>query len=411
MRDPTVEGELKKQRRRSSQENGAWLAQCIHGDGKDSKPLPVLHNALIGLRAVWPDALAYDEMLCAPMLMRSLTGENDFEPRPLTDVDVSILQENLQQRGLKRIGKDTMHQAVDERAHERKFHPVRDYLDGIEWDGSERLSTLFCTYFGAERTTYVEAVSRMFLIALAARIYKPGCKADYMPVIEGPQGELKSTACEVLAGRWFSDNLPDISVGKDASQHLRGKWLIEVAELHAISKAEASLLKSFITRRYERYRPSYGRNEVIEPRQCIFIGTTNKETYLRDETGNRRYWPIKAGKIDIEALVRDRDQLLAEAVDRYRHGEQWWPDKNFEREHMMPEQEARYDGDAWEDDIRKHLALHPRVTIGQVAKQALDIETPRIGTHDQRRIAAVLTNLGWTRERKDWEGKRWWSKT
>jgi predicted P-loop ATPase len=109
-------------------------------------------------------------------------------------------------------------------------------------------------------------------------------------------------------------------------------------------------------------------------------------------------------------LARDRDQLFAEAVERYRHNEQWWPDKNFEREHMQPEQEARYEADAWEEDIRKYLDLNPRVTINQVAKLALYIETPKIGTADQRRIAAALTNLGLTRERKDREGKRWWSK-
>jgi predicted P-loop ATPase len=415
MRDDVVDDLLEKLRRKGGAAGGPrdeWLEQCIRGDGKGAKPLPVLANALIGLRAVWPDALAYDEMLCAPMLMQSLTGENDFEPRPLTDVDVGIMQEELQQRGLKRIGKDTMHQAVDVRAHERRFHPVRDYLDGLEWDGTEQLSTLFSAYFGAERTPYVEAVSRLALIAMVARIYQPGCKADYMPVIEGPQGALKSTACAVLAGRWFSDNLPDISMGKEASQHLRGKWLIEVAELSAISRAEASLLKSFVTRTHERYRPSYGRKEVIEPRQCIFVGTTNKDTYLRDETGGRRYLPIKAGKIDVAALELDRDQLFAEAVDRYRHGEQWWPDKEFEREHMMPEQEARYEPDAWEENIRDYLELHPRVTVGQVARQALDIETPRIGKHEQNRISAVLTNLGWTREpKKDWKGRRWWSKT
>jgi predicted P-loop ATPase len=409
MRDDTVDELFQKLRRKRGAAN-EWLEQCICG-GKEMTPLPVLANALIGLRHVWPDAIAYDEMLCTPLLMQSLTGENDFEPRPLTDVDVGVMQEKLQHLGLTRIGKDTMHQAVDVRAHERRFHPVRDYLDGLESDGTERLSTLFSAYFGAERTPYVEAVSRMFLIAMVARIYEPGCKADYMPVIEGPQGTLKSTACAVLAGRWFSDNLPDVTSGKDVQQHLRGKWLIELSELHAMDRAETAKLKAFVSRKVEIYRPSYGRKEVHEPRQCIFVGTTNKGTYLRDETGGRRYLPIKAGKIDIAALARDRDQLLAEAVDRYRHGEQWWPDKDLEREYMMPEQEARYEADAWEDEIRRHLDHYPRVTVGQLAKQALGIETPKIGTADQRRIAAILTNLGWTREPKDSEGKRWWSKT
>ena len=211
---------------------------------------------------------------------------------------------------------------------------------------------------------------------------------------------MKSSACRILGGEWFSDSLPDVSTGKEASQHLRNRWLLEVAEMHAMSRPETTQLKAFITRQDERYRPPYGRCEVVEPRQCVFIGTTNKDTYLRDETGGRRFWPVKVGAIDIAALERNRDQLFAEAVQRYRDDEDWWPDREFEMQYIMPEQSKRYEADVWEELIRLYLERQTKVTVGQVATNALGFTTNRIGRADQNRIIAAMERLGWKREAK-----------
>jgi len=266
-----------------------WLSDAICDDR--GMPLPNLANVMTALRSdpKIKGALAYDEMLCAV----ALEGE-----RPVRDTDVTEMQEYLQRAGLRRVTKDTVHAAVDLRASERPFHPVRVYLSTLRWDGHPRLNRWLADYLGAEHTPYTSAVGRVFLIGMVARIFEPGCKNDCMMILEA----LKSMACRVLGGPWFSDHLPDLPIGKDVSQHLRGKWLIEVAEMHAMNRAEAAQLKAFVTRTTERYRPSYGRKEVVEPRQCAFIGTTNKSVYLRDETGGRRFWPILTDKIDISAL-------------------------------------------------------------------------------------------------------------
>jgi predicted P-loop ATPase len=374
-------------------------------------PVCNLYNAAVALTQA-PELVrlfSFDAMLCAPVLNRALPGGNceQCEPHPVSDNEANEVQRWLQHAGLRRIGREAVHQAIDVVAHRALFHPVRDYLNTLQWDGRERLPTWLHVYFGAEADLYNNTIGAMFLISMVARIFKPGCKCDHMLVVEGPQGTLKSTACNILGGPWFSDNLPDItSAGKDVQQHIRGKWLLEVPEMHAMSKGEASLLKSFISRTHERYRPSYGRMEVIEARQCVFVGTTNKNAYLRDETGGRRFWPVVTTDIKIDDLARDRDQLFAEAVINYRRGAHWWPDHKFEQKQIMPRQAARYEGDAWEEPISTYLVGVETTTIASVAINALGFKTDRIGTVDQRRIIAVMTSLGW-RPNRDKHG-RWW---
>lgn len=391
----------------------AWLADCAKDER--GRIVPNLANAMVAMRRDprLADLVAFDEMLRAPLLVADpppVSGGPLLKPRSVEDADVSAVQEYLQLAGLPRIGREAVHQAVDLRARERGFHPVRRYLEGLSWDGEPRLWAWLRDYLGVEDTDYASGIGRMFLISMVARVFDPGCKSDYMLILEGEQGARKSTACAILGGAWFSDSLPEIHSGKDVAQHLNGKWLIEVAELSAMRKTEGEALKAFIARTTERYRPSYGRREVIEPRQCVFIGTTNAATYLRDVTGGRRFWPVRVGQVHTDRLAKDRDQLFAEAVQLYRQGEQWWPSAEFEAAHIRREQDARYEADAWEQSIREWLdgAKPERVTILRVAQAALDFHVHKLGTADQRRIAAALERVGWQRGPRGNNGERWW---
>jgi predicted P-loop ATPase len=368
-----------------------WLQQCqLEGN----KYIPNLFNAYTALdQSNYHGAFSYDEMLCAPVMTKS-------EARPVTDDDVVFLQKWMQAEGLKRMGRETVHDAIVHLAKEHRFHPVKEWLQALIWDGEPRTIRFAVDYLGCDATQYACEVGEMFLISMVARIFKPGCKADHMLILEGQQGLLKSTVCDVLAGGYFSDALPEIHAGgKEVSIHLRGKWLIEVAEMHAYNKAESTQLKSFVSRTTERYRPPYGRMEVIEPRQCVFIGTSNKDAYLRDETGGRRFWPLRCGDININALRTDRDQLFAEAAHHYHEGVPWWPDRDFERDHIKPEQEARYEEDAWAQPVSEALMGWTETTTASVAKLALGLDWSKLGMVEQKRIAAILQQLGWEKRR------------
>ena len=333
---------VRELRRRKTSALPLWLDDAIVDDR--GRVMPILRNVALALRAApeLKDAFALDEFERQVVVQRELPLADGASqrfapaPRPLSDTDASQVQEWLQCVGMPRVGAPIVNQALHLYAAERAFHPVRNYLNALKWDRVERLSAWPVTYLSAENSPYVRAIGRMFLVAMVARIFSPGCKCDYMPIFEGPQGGEKSKACRILAGEWFSDNLPDLHSGDPVrvSMHLRNKWLIEISEMSSFSKADVGALKAFLTKTEEQFTPKFARNEVVEPRQCVFVGNTNKQLYLKDETGGRRYWPLKVGLILLKALADDRDQLFAEAVVAYRAGEKWWPDPAFEREHI-----------------------------------------------------------------------------
>ena len=309
-------------------------------------------------------AIVFDEFRQEIVVTRPLPWDASGEsaPRPWTDSDDVRAAEWLQRRELN-VTPMTVSRSVGAVAREITVHPVRDHLGALAWDGVPRIETWACRYLGAEDTAFNRSVGALWLISAVARIFRPGVKADHMLVLEGPQGARKSTALKILAGEdWFTDELPDLG-SKDAAMHMQGVWIIEIAELDAIGKAEVSRIKAFLTRTTDRFRPPYGRYTIEVPRQCVFAGTVNPDTYLRDETGNRRFWPVRCGTIDIDALARDRDQLWAEAVARFRAGAIWWLDTPELIAAATAEQEKRYQADAW-DDLIEHWLTHEMRTVG-----------------------------------------------
>ncbi|MDP2185378.1 MAG: virulence-associated E family protein, partial [Xanthomonadales bacterium] len=284
-----------------------------------------------------------------------------------------------------------------------------------------------------EPTAFHHTVGALWLISAVARIFRPGVKADHMLILEGPQGARKSTAIKVLAGEeWFTDELPELG-SKDAAIHMQGIWIVEIAELDAIGRAEVSRIKAFLTRTTDRFRPPYGRYTVEVPRQCVFAGTVNPDTYLRDETGNRRFWPLRCGTIDIAALARDRDQLWAEALHRFREGAIWWIDDAALLADAREAQDQRYQADAWDARIDRWLTHDTRsinrghagyedwqdeefertepirdVSVGEILEGALGIEPGKWSKGDQMRVGAWLKSRHWERyRRRTGEAREW----
>lgn len=368
-------------------------------------------------------ALVFDDFRQEILVTQSLPWDYSITspPRAWSDADDVRCAEWLQRREIN-VAPAMVSRSVGAVAREMRVHPVRDYLSHLIWDGVPRLERWTITYLGAHETHLNKAFGARWMISAVARIMQPGVKADHMLILEGPQGAKKSSAIKTLAGAdWFTDEIAEIG-SKDAAQQMRGVWIIEIAELDAISRAEVSRIKAFLTRTTDRYRPPYERYIVTVPRQCVFAGSVNPETYLRDETGNRRFWPVRCGTINLVALARDRDQLWAEAVARYREGAIWWLDEPELVASARAEQDQRYQSDAWDAIIERWLVYERRrvnhgygnfddwrdeeversspltdTSIGEILKGALEIEPARWTRADQMRVSAFLKSRGWER--------------
>jgi predicted P-loop ATPase len=232
-------------------------------------------------------------------------------------------------------GKDRIFDAVNVVAQQNKFHPVKDYLESCTWDGVHRVDTLLVDYLGAEDNAYTRAVTRKTLVAAVARIYSPGCKFDYMLTLRGRQGIGKSAIIAKLGGPWFSDTFTTMQ-GKDAYEQVMGVWLMEVGELAGMRKAEAETIKLYISKQTDRFRPAYGRRTQEFARQCIFIGTTNETQFLRDTTGNRRFWVIDTPNEPTKDLWNELTPetvraVWAEAVELYKAGESLFLPRDLEK--------------------------------------------------------------------------------
>lgn len=277
--------------------------------------------------------LALDEMAQNIVARKSPPWREVREPSQWVDADDAALRYYLE-RVYGISGKDRIFDAVNVVAQQHAFHPVREYLESCAWDGVPRVDTLLVDYLGAEDNEYTRAVTRKTLTAAVARVFRPGCKFDYMLTIRGHQGLGKSALIAKLGGDWFSDTFTTMQ-GKDGLEQLRGVWIMEIGELAGMRKAEAETIKLYISTQNDRFRPAYGRRTQEFPRQCVFIGTTNETQFLRDTTGNRRFWVVDTPNDPTRSLWDELTPetvklVWGEAVERYRQGEPLYLSRELE---------------------------------------------------------------------------------
>ncbi|MDA9954260.1 bifunctional DNA primase/polymerase [Planktomarina sp.] len=339
---------------------------------------------------------------------------SSFIPRQLVDNDYTVVCIWLNDFGITSVQKSTVIDAVQAVCAQQTFNPLMDYFRGIQKqypEDDKLLDDWMCRFLGVNASSederqYITAVSRLMLIQAVARAKKPGCKADSVVVLEGEQGTGKSTALRVLfSDKHFGDQLPHMA-SKDASSYLKGKWGVELAELDFKRKTEVETIKAFISRLTENYRPAFGREEIVVARTCVFIGTTNSDNYLSDETGNRRFLPVKTTSIDIDNLGEHRDRLWAAAAHAHDKGEQYWLTSEVV-DLARDQAKQRLEQDPWVETIEARMNSMTEASIMDAIEACFPgIDAQAISTPMTRRMSRSLQLAGWVKDGKFTTGAR-----
>jgi predicted P-loop ATPase len=383
-----------------------WKSHLIVG--RYGAPKPILANAITAFRSApeWTGVVAFNDFSIGTVMLKAAPWSGAKAGESWTDHEDRLAADWLQRTDII-VPVEIAGQAVQVVAKDLCFHPVREYLNSLTWDGKPRIGRWLTDYLAVEQSDYASAVGARWLISAVARIFQPGCKADCCLILEGPQGILKSTTLRTIAGDWFTDEIAELG-SKDAALQTRGVWIIEIAELDSMSKTEVSRIKSFMSRTTDRFRPPYGKRLIESPRQCVFAGSVNHYTYMRDETGGRRFWPVACQKIFIDDLARDRDQLWAEAVTRYYDGAPWWLDSRELNQAAEQQQDDRYDGDPWQELIADYLERQHNTSITQILACCIEKKKDQWTKLDKNRVGSCLRVLKWeTYQDRDGEKREW----
>lgn len=313
----------------------------------------------------------------------------------------------LQQWNVPARGDATISRIVHAEANRSCVHPVRDWLGSLEWDGEPRIVEVLIEVLCAKGDSiYLAGALRRFLISAVARVMRPGCQADHMLVLVGGQGGGKSTFARVLGAPWTVESHSTFG-SKDAAQELDGAWIVEVAELSGMRKSEVEVVKNFISKQSDHYRPAYGRHVIDQPRTCVFIGTTNEEKFLVDYTGNRRFWPIRCdGRINVKLLTDARDQLWAEARSAFEAGEQWHLSAeeariaaNVQESHRVVSEVEQGVANILERKVKGGWTVPPTVSVLELFREICGVERDTENLSARRQME---TAIGQAVKRSGW---------